>query len=218
MNATYDFAGFFEFIKNAEKLKTELRHSWTSSNTRQESVAEHTWMTSLIAVLLMDKTGINLDPLKVLKMIIIHDLVEVFAGDIPSHELSSRQETKQQNERTSLQKLLLPLSTKTSTEISALWEEFELCETNEAKFARSLDKFECLVQHYIVDISTWDEGDYRYTFIDKQDTCFNFDPFMRHLKNELDRKTHSKLEKAGTVENVPMENLELYASNQKKTD
>jgi putative hydrolases of HD superfamily len=214
MQNNYNFEGFFKFLRNAEKLKTELRHSWTSDNNRQESVAEHTEMTSLVAVLLVDKVGVKLDQIKVLKMIIIHDLVEVFAGDIPAHEISERKINKFEIEKKAIKKIVSTLDENTASEIVDLWEEFEKVETPEAKFAYALDKFECLVEHNIADIDTWDEGDYRYTFVEKQDTPFNFDKFMRELKNHLDRWTYSKTERAGTTKRVPKENLELFHKNQ----
>ena len=66
--------GIIKFIKKAEKLKTELRHSWTSEVNRQESVAEHTWSSCLLAMILFDEISIKVNQLRVLKMIIVHDL------------------------------------------------------------------------------------------------------------------------------------------------
>ena len=207
-----EISDILEFFKLAERLKTELRHSWTSDISRQESVAEHTWMMLMMALILMDKVGVNLDKLKALKMIIIHDLVEVLAGDVPSHELSKRQDAKQDNERQALQKMTAMLDEQISGEILRLWEEFEAKETPEAKFALALDKFDCLFQHNVTDIKTWDEGDFRYTFIDEQDTPFDFDNFMRKLKDKLDDWTYQKIKKAGFVSRIPKENLKRYQS------
>jgi putative hydrolases of HD superfamily len=215
MKQQYNFKELFEFLINAEKLKTELRHSWTSNKDRQESVAEHTWMTSLLALLLMNKIQPKLNQEKILKMIIIHDLVEVFAGDIPTHEISERKKSKEGREREALSKLVSTLDSEASSEIVSLWEEFEKAETPEARFSYAMDKFECLVEHNIADIDTWDEGDYRYTFIEKQDTPFNFDDFMRQLKNQLDQWTFSKVENAKTINKIPQENIDLYHRNQK---
>lgn len=87
-----------KFYKQAERLKAELRHSWTSNSDRKESVTEHVWMTLLVALTLMDKVEKKIGKLKVLKMLIIHDLGEAVVGDIPSHEISQRQDTKQMTE------------------------------------------------------------------------------------------------------------------------
>ena len=204
-----------KFYKQAERLKAELRHSWTSNSDRKESVAEHVWMTLLVALTLMDKVEKKIGKLKVLKMLIIHDLGEAVVGDIPSHEISQRQDTKQMTESEGIREIVKSLSSETSNEIIALWEEFEAKETLEAKFAYALDKFECLLEHDISDIKTWDEGDYRYTFVEKQDTPFDYDQFMRELKDALDNWTFQKIEEAGFLDRIPSKNLDRYMNRKK---
>ena len=71
-------------------------------------------------------------------------------------------------------------------------------------------------QHDIADIKTWDDNDYRYTFIDKQDIPFDYDKFMRVLKNSVDKWTYSKVEKARTLNKIPKENIERYRKNNSK--
>lgn len=205
-----ELQNIFDFFKLAENLKTELRHSWTSNSERRESVAEHTWMALLVALTLIDKVEKELDSNKVFRMLIIHDLVEVFAKDIPSHEISQRQDEKQDNEREALKKIVTTLSSKEAENIVNLWEEFEARETDEAKFSYALDKFECLLQHNIADIKTWDEGDFRYTFIERQDTPFNYNSFMRKLKDNLDDWTYDKIKEAEAIDKIPEENLIRY--------
>jgi len=204
-----------KFYKQAERLKAELRHSWTSNSDRKESVAEHVWMTLLVALTLMDKVEKKIGKLKVLKMLIIHDLGEAVVGDIPSHEISQRQDTKQMTESEGIREIVKSLSSETSNEIIALWEEFEAKDTLEAKFAYALDKFECLLEHDISDIKTWDEGDYRYTFVEKQDTPFDYDQFMRELKDALDNWTFQKIEEAGFLDRIPSKNLDRYMNRKK---
>jgi len=204
-----------KFYKQAERLKAELRHSWTSNSDRKESVTEHVWMTLLVALTLMDKVEKKIGKLKVLKMLIIHDLGEAVVGDIPSHEISQRQDTKQMTESEGIREIVKSLSSETSNEIIALWEEFEAKDTLEAKFAYALDKFECLLEHDISDIKTWDEGDYRYTFVEKQDTPFDYDQFMRELKDALDNWTFQKIEEAGFLDRIPSKNLDRYMNRKK---
>jgi putative hydrolase of HD superfamily len=206
----------FEFFKLAEKLKVELRHSYTSNIDRRESTAEHSWMLLLMAIVLMDKVKEKIDKLKVLKMLIIHDLAEVLVGDIPSHEVSLRQDKKQISEAKAMKTMTKNLEPRLGSEIVDLWEEFEAKSTREAKFAYAMDKFECLFQHNVADIKTWDEADYRYTFIDKQDIPFDYDDFMRLLKNNLDDWTYSKVKTAGTLKRVPEENLKRYQKRKRK--
>src|SRR5690606_6899542 len=117
-------APIFEFIQIAEKLKSELRHSWTSDINRQESVAEHTWMSTLLAILIIPELTVTVDQLRVMKMIIIHDLCEAINGDIPAFEVSERQTQKQTAERIAMQKLAgLLTNKKLATELLDLWEE-----------------------------------------------------------------------------------------------
>jgi len=164
----------------------------------------------LIALTLMEKVKEELDRFKVLKMLIIHDLGEAIAGDIPSFEVSQRQDAKQMTESEGVKEIVKSLDTEKADEIIGLWEEFEARVTPEAKFAYALDKFECLLEHNIADIKTWDQGDYRYTFIERQDTPFDYDEFMRELKNTLDDWTFEKIKEAGFLERIPKENLERY--------
>jgi putative hydrolase of HD superfamily len=202
---------FFEFLKIAEKLKGELRHSWVSRSGRQESVAEHMWMMALSAFVLMEESKLRLDKLKVLKMILIHDLGEAIIGDIPSHEISKRNANKAAKEKKAIEKISKVLGkNKAAREIRNLFQEFEEQKTREAKFVYAVDKFECLVQHNLADIKTWDDADYRYTLVEKQDTPFDFDPFMRNLKNQLDVWTIDKVKKAKTLKKVPKENMARY--------
>lgn len=161
-----DFQGILKFLHEAEGLKRELRHSWLSDG-RQESVAEHTWRMALMAIVLHKEVDESIDLYHVLKMIIVHDLGEVYAGDyqvygkdVPAnkHELESE----------ALNKLLTTLPTYTKEEIYLLWDEFEHRETKEAKFAVALDKLEVLIQHNEADTSTYlpGEGEYNLTYAD----------------------------------------------------
>ena len=157
---TEDAAALLKFIRIAEKLKVELRHSYTSLIDRQESVAEHSWMLGLMAILVFDLIEIKVDQLKVMKMVIIHNLAEAITGDIPSFEKSSRQSNKFSNEETAMKKITAILPPKVANEILNLWYEMEERKTNEAKVAQCLDKAEVLIQHNLADIKTWDQGDF----------------------------------------------------------
>lgn len=180
------------FVKTCEKLKTELRHSWTNDPNRQESVAEHTWMMSLMAVVLFDEIETQVDRLKTLKMIIIHDLVEVIAGDTPIWAKTESRDYYYQLEKKSLEEVLniLPDDSVARTEIMDLWLEFEEGRTAEAKLSKAIDKSEVLIQHSVADIDTWGEGDYQHAL---REGFYDFDPFMRAWKDEIDKQTVAKV-------------------------
>ncbi len=198
-----------DFHKKAEKLKTTTRHSWLTDSSRQESVAEHSWMLCLLAILLEDKIQTKVDLLKVLKMFIIHDLAEAVTGDIPSHEISARQEHKYEREKKAFAELVASLSKEKADEITSLWEEFEKKETLEAKFAHSLDKVEAIMQHNISDISTWDQGDFNvHPYYKNQ--YFDFDPFMRMFKDVVDDQSMQKIINAKAEDRIDTKHLEKY--------
>lgn len=151
-----------EFYIAAEKLKTTIRHSWTSDTTRTESSAEHSWMLCLIAMTLFEYIELEVDQLRILKMLTIHDLAEAVTGDIPAFEVSERQQQKPKDELVALKHLTYKLSNNTKNEILELWQEYEEKQTNEAKVAQLIDKMEAGLQHCIAGVETWDDGDFRH--------------------------------------------------------
>lgn len=159
-------ANILQFLHEAEGLKRELRHSWLSDG-RRESVAEHTWRMTLMAIVLYKEVDPNIDISHILKMIIVHDLGEVYAGD---YQVYGKEVPKNKHELESkaLNKLLKTLPTYSKDEIYALWEEFENKVTKEAKFAVALDKLEALIQHNEANPSTYlpGEGKYNLTYAD----------------------------------------------------
>lgn len=133
-----------QFLRDAERLKTVYRTSWTSDGTR-ESTASHTWRLCLIA-LVVGHYFPEMDTAKLLKMCIIHDLGEAISGDIPAiHQSASAPKADQ--ERRDLETLLQPLPAPIRDEIQDLWDEYEGATTPEAQLAKALDKLETLLQH-----------------------------------------------------------------------
>src|SRR5512138_2148060 len=130
-----------QVLQLAERLKFELRHSWLS-NGRQESVAEHTWQMGLMAVLMYRHLEHDVDMERALKMILVHDLIEAEAGDVPFFETGARKAAKPDKERAAIEKIRGMLDPATGQEVYELWHEFENGETLEAKFAKALDNLE----------------------------------------------------------------------------
>lgn len=200
------------FLSEAEKLKRIMRHCWHGDARRQESVAEHTWMMMLLAVLTFDELSVEVDRLKVLKMILIHDLVEIYDGDIPAFTKDQmNRDDIHAAERASLIRLLQPLDDETQTDLIALWDEFEANETTEANFANALDKAEALTQHNLVHIDTWTQGDYDIQPY-YRDHLFNFDPFMRDLKDAIDVASMRRIEAANALNRIKPEHVARYRS------
>lgn len=176
-------------IHQAEGLKTLLRHSWLSTG-RQESVAEHTWRMSLMAVLLHKHLKDDIDLGHTLKLIAVHDLPEIKAGD--HHAFKEKPTNKPEKEQKALKDLTQLLDSHLKDQIINLWQEFEAGETPEAKFAQALDKLEVLIQHNQADIKTWDEREYdfNFTYGDKETA---HDPTLKKLRQLIKQNCQTKI-------------------------
>ncbi|MBB2951317.1 HD domain-containing protein [Sphingobacterium sp. JUb56] len=190
-------SAILEVLQLAEKLKFELRHSWLS-NGRQESVAEHTWRMSLMAVLIEPLLGKKIDLARLLKMIIIHDLVEAEAGDVSVLDQIRNPEIKKiklKNEEKAIENIREMLSKSNGQEIYDLFYEFEEKSTFEAKVANAIDKLEVQLQHNHADINTWEEIEYDLSFVIGKHV--QFDETFTLLKDLIEKQAEQKLQIAG---------------------
>lgn len=190
-------ASILKVMALAERLKFELRHSYTSSG-RQESVAEHTWRMSLMAVLIEPLLRQPVDMAKMLKMIIIHDLVEAEARDVSALDVLRNPAIRQQkelNEQKAIENIRKDLSETNGQEIFDLWYEFEAKESYEAKVANAMDKLEVQLQHNHADLSTWEEIEYEMTYLITKHT--DFDETIDHLKELIVEEAEQKLSEGG---------------------
>lgn len=194
---TEQLQSVIKVLKLAERLKFELRHSYTSSG-RQESVAEHTWRMSLMAVLIESLLPQKVDTARLLKMIIIHDLVEAEAKDISALDVLRNPGIKIQkveNEKKAIENLRLLLKETNGQEIYDLFYEFENKNTYESRVANALDKLEVQLQHNDADISTWEEIEYSMCYMMTRHT--DFDKTLTLLKNLIEKEAELKMQAAG---------------------
>jgi len=181
----------------AERLKFELRHSYTSSG-RQESVAEHTWRMSLMAVLIEPLLTKKVDTARLLKMIIIHDLVEAEASDVSALDVLRNPGIKIQKaakEKQAIENLRSALKETNGQEIYDLFYEFENKDTYESKVANALDKLEVQLQHNHADFSTWEEIEYDMCYM--MDKHVLFDDTLFELKRQIEDAAEQKMKLAG---------------------
>jgi putative hydrolases of HD superfamily len=186
-----------QVLQLAERLKFELRHSYTS-NGRQESVAEHCWRMSLMAVLIEPLLTQKVDTARLLKMIIIHDLVEAEAKDISALDVLRNPGIKVQKEaeeKKAIENLRATLIHTNGPEIYDLFYEFERKETYEAKVANALDKLEVQLQHNHADIATWEEIEYDMSYMMNKHVLF--DKTLMELKNLIELQAENKMQAAG---------------------
>jgi len=147
---TKDLEGLLGFLRHAERLKTFHRSGFTSTG-HPESVAEHTWRVSLMALLLAPEFP-DIDFGRLISICIIHDLGEAISGDIPAPEQVRRRAEDEESdkavqEREDLIELLSPLPERLRYEITRLWDEYDAAVSPEAKLAKALDKLETILQH-----------------------------------------------------------------------
>ncbi len=144
-----------KFIIEIDKLKKILRQNVVIGTTRNENDAEHSWHMAAMAILLSEYSiEINLDVLKVLKLILVHDLVEIDAGDTFCYD-EKGYEDKAERENKAARRLFSLLPSDQADEVYQLWREFEELATPEAKFAACLDRLQPLLLNYNTDGHTW---------------------------------------------------------------
>ena len=144
-----------EFIVEIDKLKQIYRQNIITGANRNENDAEHSWHLAVMAVLLSEYSAHkDLDILKVIKMVLVHDLVEIDAGDTFCYDVKGH-EDKAERELKAAERLFSILPEDQAREVWELWREFEELKTPEAIFAGCVDRFEPLLLNYNTDGHTW---------------------------------------------------------------
>lgn len=141
------------FLLEMEKLKSVLRKTRPVGETRFENSAEHSWQVTLAALLFMPE---DLDALKIVKMMLIHDIVEIDAGDVFVYDEAKR-EAIAVEERAAAKRLFGMLPEVLGAEFLALWEEFEARETAESIYAKAMDRVPPVLQNLNSSPSSWQE-------------------------------------------------------------
>lgn len=129
------------FLMEAERLKTVTRATPIADGSRPENSAEHSWHLALFALVLGDHAETDVDLNRVIRMLILHDIVEVDAGDHPIHGTVDHA-AKEAAEIAAADRLYGLLPPVQGAELRAIWDEFEAGKTAEARFARALDRFQ----------------------------------------------------------------------------
>jgi putative hydrolase of HD superfamily len=136
------FAKQIDFIIEIDKLKKILRQTGLVDRSRQENVSEHSWHIAVMALVLKEHSNEeNVDILHVVKMLLIHDLVEIDAGDTFLYDTKGNQD-KYKREQKAAERIFGLLPPDQADEFRTAWEEFEALSSSEAKFARALDSLQ----------------------------------------------------------------------------
>ena len=178
-----------EILDVAERLKDATRHCYTR-NGRRESVAEHCWMMTLMAMFLREEFP-DVDMNKVIEMCIIHDLGEAFTGDIPAFDKTSADEAKEEE---MLYSWVKSLPEPFAGKMQALYDEMAKRETKEAKVYKAIDGLEAVIQHNFSDLSTWIPKEYDLNVTYANDKVA-FSEYLTELREEVRKDTLEKIEK-----------------------
>lgn len=144
-----------QFIIEIDKLKKVFRHNIVIGTIRNENDAEHSWHLAIMAMLLSEYSADkDIDILKVIKLAIVHDLVEIDAGDTFCYD-DKANEDKAEREQKAAERLFNILPEDQAEEIFNLWREFEERKTPEARFASCLDRLQPLLLNYSTEGYTW---------------------------------------------------------------
>ncbi len=149
------------FIKEIDKLKYIQRKTKLFNSDRCENDAEHSWHLAMMTIVLAEHSDKPIDVLKVLKMVLIHDIVEIDAGDVFLYD-TTKSHTNTDEELIAAKRIFGLLPKEQAEEFIAVWQEFEDGITDEAKFAKSMDRFEPLLQNTSNNGGTWAEYNVPY--------------------------------------------------------
>lgn len=143
------------FLNEADRLKSILRGTTLCDGSRHENSAEHSWHLTLYALVLADQAGPDVDLTLVIKMLILHDLVEIDAGDNPifSDYDAAEMEIAEQK---AADRIFGLLPADQGNQFRAIWNEFEAAQTPSAQFAKSLDRLQPPMQNIASGGGTWD--------------------------------------------------------------
>ena len=146
-----------QFLLEVDKLKQVYRQTYLIDQSRKENDAEHSWHIALMAVVLCEHAAeSDVDLLRVLKMLLMHDLVEIDAGDTFCYD-EAAQRTKLSRERAAADRIFNMLPADQAAEYRALWEEFEAATSPEARFAAALDRLQPLTHNCMTQGRAWRE-------------------------------------------------------------
>ena len=176
------------FAVEIDKVKNIFRQTWLSDGKRKENDAEHAWHAALMAVLLAEYSNEPVDTLKVVKMLLIHDLVEIDAGDSYAYD-EAAQATAHEREQKAADRIFGMLPKDQEEEFRSLWDEFEEYETPEARFAHVMDNFQPLLLNDAADGKGWREHQVKRANIEKRNrkTSEGSKTISEYIEKVIDR-------------------------------
>ena len=181
-----------DFLLEADKLKFINRQTYLSDGKRKENDGEHSWHLALMAVLLSEYSNEKVDLVKVITMVLIHDIVEIDAGDTYAYDAVGNQ-SKREREVKAADRIFNILPEDQAKKFRQLWEEFEAYETPEAKFAHVCDNVQPLMLNDATDGLAWREHDVKKSQVLQRNsrTGEGSQVMMEYINKILDKNVES---------------------------
>lgn len=146
-----------KFTAEIDKMTSILRRTMLIDGSRRENDAEHSWHIAVMALLFSEYTIEPVDVSRAVKMCVVHDLIEIYAGDTFAYDVKGNQD-KAQREQAAADKLFAMLPSEQGNEIRSLWEEFDAMQTPDAKYAACMDRLQPFLHNTLTNGHTWVEG------------------------------------------------------------
>lgn len=157
----------FEFIREIDKEKEITRHTFLADASRRENDAEHAWHMAIMTILLREYANEEIDVLKTITMLLIHDIVEIDAGDTYAYDEKGK-ENQAEREEKAANRIFNMLPEDQAEKMIALWHEFEAQKTPEAKFARCMDNIQPMMLNDASNGLAWEENQVKISQILKR--------------------------------------------------
>lgn len=177
-----------QFLMELDKLKSVERRTRLIGNARHENSAEHSWQLAVAAMSLAPYSGMQINVQRVVQMALLHDVVEIDAGDVMVYDLAAR-ESIQAQEVAAADRIFALLPAALCNKFRALWDEYEAGETPEARFANMLDRALPVIQNLHNQGQSWKENQIRLEQVVSRNVQIaqEWPALWDHLKQHLDR-------------------------------
>ena len=163
------------FLVELDKLKTVLRQTLLTDGSRRENTAEHSWHLAVMASVLAEYASEPVNVCKVIRMLLVHDIIEIDAGDTFAFDVAANQ-TKVEREQRAATRIFGLLPPEQGIDLRRLWEEFESVATAEAQFANAIDRLQPFLQNSCTEGGTW-----RIHSVARQQVLQRMDPVRLYL-------------------------------------
>lgn len=181
-----------EFVAELDRLKTVLRQTPLTDGSRRENSAEHSWHLAVMVMVLKEHAAAEaLDVPRVLKMLLLHDVVEIDAGDTYCYDTAGREDQRERESRAA-KRLFGLLPEDQAERLRGLWEEFEAGRTPEARFAAAMDRLQPLLHNLLTEGRSWREHGIEVDQVLERNRCMErgVPGLWRRIRSMLERAVH----------------------------